>query len=660
MNTRKTSIKLLMLSAGFAAMAAPAFAQAPNPNDETETVLITGSRSVMGTRTDLLGSSYTILAPVDLRNRQTVIVSDILRDIPGLAVSRTGNVGQLTQVRMRGGEGNHTYVMIDGIEASDPFAGEFDFATLLADGAARIEVLRGQQSALYGSNAMGGIVHYITLTGREAPGVQARIEGGSFDTLSGSARVGGVSGPLDYVLSATASRTGGSIGARGGIRHNAAENTAMSGKFIYTIMDNLSVTAVGRYSTTEADTTPQAFPFPATAQYGLTYDRLLTNPAVQVGNYYSSKSMYGLVRGDLELMEGAWTHSLTLQGVAGELKSYGDSAVLGYNGYGTRQKISYATTANFDTGMVSNAVTAAVDYKQETYRNKAVSGVPTVSNAERVLDNTGFVGQYDGRIGDQFGFGAAVRHDMNDRFKDATTYRVQASYRVIPMVSLRAAAGSGITNPTNYELFGFNPLTFQGNPNLRPEKSEGWEAGIDITPFEGVSAGATYFSAELTDEIFTAFVGPSVTATPDNRATKSTQDGVELWVQARLDEQWRVDANWTNIHALESSPGLQEVRRPPNTASLNVAWRAIGDAFGANLTIRYQSEQRDFQFTPVATLRVPLKAVTLVNFGADYRLNQTWQFYGRVENLLDTKYEEVFAFPAPGRAFYVGIRAQFN
>ena len=651
---KAANVKIILAIATIAGPAPSVFAQ--TTSSDTEQVLITGSRGLFGARTDLLGSSFSVIEPSDLQLRQVEIVSDVLRDIPGVAVNRNGTVGGSTQVRIRGGEGNHTLVMIDGIEASDPFQGEFDFATLLADEGAKIEVLRGQQSALYGSNAIGGIVHYITLTGAEAPGFRARAEGGSFDTLSGSARAAGVVGALDYALSGSLTRTGGIIGARNGIRHDSSENEGFSGKLIYTLADNLQITAVGRYSNLDAETTPQDFPFPATPNYGLTYDTLRTNSAIQVGDGTSAKSLYGLVRGDLELMGGMWTHSVTLQGVSGDRQNFNDLHGLSSENYGTRQKASYATTVNFATDNWMHALTFAADFKRETYQNKAVGAAPTATNAERQLDNTGFVGQYDLRIGDNIGFGAAVRYDDNTHFNDATTYRVQASYRPIQDLRLRAAAGTGITNPTNFELFGFNPLTFIGNPNLKPERSEGWEAGFDYALFGNMAVlGATYFNNRLKDEIFTAFT-PAFLATPQNRPTESTEQGIEVWASARITEQWRIDATWTNLHALEASPGVQEVRRPPNVASLNVSWRAPDDRFGANLTVRYNGQQVDFQFTPAATLRVPMKAYTLVNLGADYRLDDTWQIYGRVENLFDQKYEEVFAFPAPGMAVYAGLR----
>jgi vitamin B12 transporter len=653
----RSTASLPLAAAALAALAADgAHAQDGGP----EQVLITGSRGILGLRTDLLGSSYTILDPDDLEVRQTVVVSDILRDVPGVQVNRTGGAGGQTAARIRGAEINHTFVMIDGIEASDPFNGEFDFATLHADEAAKVEVLRGQQSALYGSNAMGGVVHYITLMGAEAPGIRVRMEGGSFDTLSGVIRAAGVAGALDYSINGAFSKTGGIIGARDGVRHTGAENQSLSGKLIYSVAENFRVTAVGRFSRTEAETTPQDLLFPPGPNYGFLYDLLPGDPAVQVANAFTDTQLHGLMRGDLELLDGRWTHSFGIQGVSSGRKNYDDVRSLSFESRGSRAKASYVTSLGFATRMAAHTLTGAVDFKREKYQNKSVTGAPTAVNDERRLDSTGLVAQYDVAIGESIGFGAAIRHDINGYFADATTYRVQGSYRIFENLRLRAATGRGVTNPTNFELFGLDPQYFIGNPDLKPEQSDGWEAGADLT-FAGGTAviGATYFNSKLEDEIFTAFL-PGFLSTPQNRTTESTQEGVEIWITARVNQPWRVDASWTNLHALESNPGLQEVRRPPNVASLNVSWRAPSDRFGANVTVRFNGEQRDFQFTPLGADRVLMPAYTLVNVGFDYRINDMWQIHGRVENAFDEEYEEVFAYPAPGAAVYIGLRARFR
>ena len=265
-------------------------------------------------RTDLLGSSATILNPIDLENRQTRVVSDILRDVPGVAVNRLGPVGQFTQVRLRGAEGNHTLAMIDGMKVSDPFAGEFDFGTLIADEVARVEVLRGEQSALYGSDAIGGVIHYITLTGAEAPGIRARVEGGSFGTANTSLRVAGVTGGLDYAISGAFNHTDGTIDNVGGERELRSDTLAASGKFIYSFAPNFRVRAQARYNSLRSDSNEQDFNFPPGPTYGYEID----------GNgHFKTTSWYGLAGLEFEGAEGHWRNSLTVQFADHERNAFG-------------------------------------------------------------------------------------------------------------------------------------------------------------------------------------------------------------------------------------------------------------------------------------------------------------------------------------------------
>ena len=235
---------------------------------------------------------------------------------------------------------------------------------------------------------------------------------------------------------------------------------------------------------------------------------------------------------------------------------------------------------------------------------------------------------------------------------------MQGSYRFDGGFRLHAATGTGVKAPGVYELYGYMPPPggFISNPDLKPEKSDGWEAGIELTFLGGMAiADVTYFNSTLEDEIVIEYLPPNFDAHPYNSPANSPRDGVEAALSLRLAEQWRVDASYTYLHSEEN--GLPEVRRPENIASLNVAWRSMDAMFGANLTVRYNGEQKDFQFTPIGSERVTLDSYTLVNFGADYRINERWQVYGRVENLFDTEYQEVFSFLSPGRGFYAGVRA---
>ena len=312
-------------------MLTPALARAqtaPPVGDSTADpeVVVTATRSGEVDRR-LLGSSITVVTAQDLALRQVQVISDVLRDVPGVEVSRTGAVGDLTDVRIRGAESNHTLVLIDGIKASDPYQDAFDFSGLLADEVAKVEVLRGEQSALYGSDAIGGVLNYVTASGAERPGVQARLEGGSFGTGEFSGRVAGVSGPLDLALSGQVFHTDGFVVAPGGSRDVGADIDSVSGRATYSFAPNLRVRAVGRYSDTRADTDDQ----PA-------------GQAIDSDTFLRNRAAYGLVGAEYEGLDGRWRNSVDAQIADTERKSYHDGGVQQAGDLGRRYRGSYVTS----------------------------------------------------------------------------------------------------------------------------------------------------------------------------------------------------------------------------------------------------------------------------------------------------------------------------
>lgn len=647
-------MKTLLSSAALAALLLPvaAFGQvAPDPvpaqaTDDDSAIVVTGIRStVTPLRADQIGGSVTVLDADTLEQRQTRVVSDILRDVPGVAVSRIA--GQ-TQVRLRGAEANHTLVLIDGIEVSDPYAGEFDFGTLIADEVARVEVLRGQQSAIYGSDAIGGVIQYITLTGREAPGISGRIEGGSFGTVNTAARIAGVSGTFDYALSGTLNTTDGSPNARGGTRDLGNDSGAVSFKSTWSPAPNARLTAVARYARTQADFN-DSDSNPASKTFGYTIDT--------PGAHFINEAIYGLLRGELDLLDGKWTQALTGQIADTTRNGYG-AAARTYGDTGQRLKGSYESTLKLNQGALHHQLTVAVDVERERYRNTDPTGF--AFTGRRQVDNVGIVGQYDLTLGEHAAFGASLRQDLNNRFQDTTTYRVQGSYRFDSGTRVRAAAGSGVKNPGFYELYGYSDGRFIGNPGLKPERSEGWEAGIEQTFVDGhVLIGATYFDSRLSDEIYTTYPAPNFVATPANRTTKSRQHGVEAFLNARIGTAWRIDAAYTYLHAREN--GVEEVRRPSHIASVALGWRAPHDRFGFTAVARYNGDTSDVAFTDPSYVPVTVRLhdYVLLNLNGDVKLTKHFALFGRIENLNDAHYEDVFSFTNPGRAVYGGVRARF-
>lgn len=609
-----------------------------------EEVVVTATRSTEGIARGLLGASVSLVDAQEMEDRQIRIVSDVLRDIPGVAVSRSGAVGGQTQVRLRGTEGNHTLVLVDGVEASDPFIGEFDFGTLVADDVARVEVLRGQQSALYGSDAIGGVISYSTLSGREAPGVRLRLEGGSFGTRDAAARFGGEAGILDYALSAGWQDTDGYPTARNGNRDVGARNIALNGRFGWTLSDTLRIRSVLRLNDTRAEYNDQDFNW-GSPTYGMVIDS---------DGYYRNRSLVGMVRAELGAAGDRWQHGLSLQGVDVTRKGYSDGA-RGSGDEGSRFKASWDSTVRFGTDAIAQMLTLGADYKDEKMQNTS-PGINAAQAEKYSIDNLGLVAQYNLVANDRLGFGASVRADDNKRFDDVVTYRLQGSYRFDSGTRLRAAAGTGNKNPTLTEIFGFDPGNYVGNPDLKPEKSEGWEIGLDQQLLDGRALlGVTYFNSELENEIYTDCAAWPV-CSPLNHATLSKQKGVELTAEARV-AQWRVAAAYTHLDAREND--VVEVRRPANIASLSLNWRAVSDQFGTNLTVRHNGHMFDGNYTGVGPARARLGSFTLLNLGADWKLSERTQVYGRIENLFDKRYEEVYTYVAQGRGAYAGVRLKF-
>lgn len=652
--------RILIQSAALAALlAAPALAFAGEAADEDDITqvgdLVASASRGEAVRADALGASVTLISPAQMEDRGARVVSDILRDVPGVAVNRGGPLGQFSEVRLRGGEGNHTLVLIDGLEASDPFQGQFDFSTLIADDVARIEVLRGQQSSLYGSQAIGGVISYITATGAEAPGLRGRIEGGTQDTLAASVRQAGVTGKLDYALSGSWFSTDGEPGAVGGTRDVNYQDFNLVGKATLALSDTARIRAVARYNNMQADDLSEDFetdPVTFLPVTPATFGRFIDG-----AGDIESRALMGLVRGEVDLMDGRLKTALTLQGNETDRRAH-TAGALTSGSEGTRTKATAQATWKFGDEDAAQALTLAVDDKRETYLNIPV-GPPSPSNTKRVLNNIGYVAEYEGVFGDHLGLGAAVRHDQNERFANADTWRAQVSYSLMSGLRLRAAAGTGLAAPTNFELFGFDPTSFVGNPNLKPETSRGWEAGFDFAPdSHRYSVAVTWFDSELKDEIFTRFL-PGFLSTPENRTTLSTQTGVEAALNVRVNTRLDAFAAWTHLKA-EEGDGLTEVRRPENSGSVNLTWH--DEKTSATLTVRYTGEFRDFDFTDPFAFPSPrrvMPAYTRVNLSVSRDVGTDAQVFVRVDNLFDEDYQEQYTARSPGRSAVIGLRKGF-
>ena len=338
-----------------------AHAQQAAPVTALEQVVISGSRTE-ATLADT-GSAVSIITGAELEQRQIRLVSDALRAVPGIAVSRQGPVGTITQVRIRGAEANHTVVLIDGVKINDPFTSEVDFAHLLSAQIDRIEILRGPQSVLYGSEAIGGVISIFTKRG--APGMQAdaSIEGGSFSSVDGSAAIRGATQTLNYALSASALRTDGTNISRFGSEDDGYRNGTLYARAGWAPTSTAGLDASLRYRDSRSMFDPQDFGFPPGPTFGLVVD----GDRRSEGDQFDAKLRGRLTTGALEHQLG-FTHTQTQE------DTFADGVFT--NGFeGKRDRVDYQGTWRFGAS-VPQAVTLAAEHERQQYRKqRANAGV---------------------------------------------------------------------------------------------------------------------------------------------------------------------------------------------------------------------------------------------------------------------------------------------
>jgi vitamin B12 transporter len=249
----------------------------------------------------------------------------------------------------------------------------------------------------------------------------------------------------------------------------------------------------------------------------------------------------------------------------------------------------------------------------------------------------------------------SARYDINDLFEDADTYRVSGRYTLSERARLHTSLGTGIANPGFFDLYGFFPGSFVGNPQLTPELSTSFDIGVDLRINNRLRLDATYFRADLQDEIQPTFDSTSFLSSVTNLDGDSERRGVELSLDAELASNWNLAASYTYTDA-EQPDGQAEVRRARHIASLNNTFQFAAGRGRVNLGIDYNGRQYDNEFifaTPESV--VNLSAFTLLRLSADFTPRDGLRVYARVENLLDEAYEEWFSYRGRGRAFVAGV-----
>ncbi|MDA8682235.1 TonB-dependent receptor [Porticoccaceae bacterium] len=614
------------------------FSQSP---DAMEEILVSGSL----TPVSLLKSAnaVTVIDRQTLKNRAASTLSEIMRDVPGFSVSQVGVLGSQTQIRVRGSEANHLLVIIDGVEANDPSqSDEFSWGTMSAADIERIEIIRGPQSSIRGSDAVAGVVNIITRRAdRSGFGVHADV--GSWSTRNTGFNAGYQRDGFDFRLGANHVKSDGANIARQGQEDDGYKNTTFNLTTGLKMSDQFNMSLAARQS----DGTNQ---FDADADFdGIVEDQDrqsdFKNTTLRLEGNYSSA-------------DGNWQHKVAISRAKNDNTAFADG-VMGNRTASTKDQYQFIGNMILAGGDQTLSLLAEREEEDWMQRGEISWGIYD-PNQDRERDTDSLAIEYRTFLTETLTLAASGRYDDNSEFDSAKTYRVEAVYQLSDQTRLRSVFGTAVKNPTFTERYGFY-TNFIGNPDLVPEESQSWEIGIDQTlKGSDFTVSLTVFEADLTNEIDGFVYDPATFAyTSDNMTSDSERNGVEISAMGNITDSLGLTAAYTYTDSSDPD-GTREVRRPRHTASANLAWQ-VRSNLQLNTNIQFTGDQTDVYFPPFPepSQVVVMDSHTLVNLTLNYQASKDLDLYLKVENTLDEEYEEVFGYQTLGRGTTIGMRYDF-
>lgn len=625
----------------------PAFGQTSgDPTEELDTIVVTASRSPIAKVN--LGSSTTIITREQIELRQARYVTDILRSVPGFAVSHVGTTGSQTQVRVRGAEANHVLVLIDGVRANDPASGdEFRWELLSTSNIERIEIVRGAQSSLWGSDALSAVVHVITRSGGARPGISAYAEGGSFNTINGGVNggTGGDSWSLAFGLERLA--TDGTNISRSGSEDDESDMTTASLSAQLRPSEDLTLQlglrAVDAYSQFDA------------------VDFFVTGLPEDGDVATDSERYYWNAEATLSTLDGRILHHIYARYLDTDNRNLADGA---QNSSTASDRKTFTYQSDIQLG--ENQLSMAIEHERTRFEQRGEIGFGDPNQGQQMSVNS-VIADFQGRSIDRLTWLLSARYDDNSDFESAVSGRLSLAYTVSNTTLIRANVGTGRKAPTFIERFGFFPGQFIGNPDLKPERSKSYDLGIDYLLFDGsVELQFAVYYQDLEDEINGFVFDPDTFLfTAENIDGESTRKGVEASATLKLMENMSIGGSYTYTDSTENDglgSDVRELRRPRHSGSLNTSYRFLDERAKLSVVADYGGTSTDIFFPPFPAPSeiVSLESFWLLGLTASYDINQNTNIFVRALNLLDEDYEQVYGYRTPGRSAYVGVRFSFG
>jgi len=604
----------------------------------SDTIAVTANRTARPIAE--VGASVTVIGEEEIVTRQPSDVVDILRTVPGVTFNRNGGVGTATGVSIRGAQSAQTVVLVDGIKLNDPssIGGGFDFGPLLTGNISRIEVVRGSQSVLYGSQAIGGVVNLLTREPTEQLGVFARAEYGSRETAEIVGNVSGKLGPVSASIGGTYFTTDGFSTFnedRGGVEDDGFESFGVNGKVLVQVTDNVALDIRAFYADgeTEIDGFLPDFSFGDTGEVSFRED------------------FVGYAGINAALFDGAFRNRIGFGYTDIDRRNFNnDTNFETFTGSGENRRFEYQGV--IDAGDVAEIVIGA-EREESEYSSVSFGAVTEPQDAWiNSIYAEVTVSPIDG-----LSLTGGLRYDDTDTFGSATVFAASGAYSPNDGATvIRASYGEGFKAPSLFQRF-----SDFGNPGLTAEESESWDAGITHSFLDGAAqVGVTYFERDGTNEIGFAGCDASIPvcndpATPRPFGTyvnvdSASADGWEFIIALQPVEGFDVALNYTTISAFDDTTGNRLARRAQDTASLVADYQTDG-GFGIGVTVSVVGDSFDDSFNTV-----PIDGYFVGEVRASYKVTDALEVFGRIENVTDEDYETVANFGTPGRAVFGGVR----
>jgi vitamin B12 transporter len=614
-----------------------------------------------------VGNAVTVLDAEEIRLSQAVDIADLIAQTPGVSLTRTGVLGAQTSVFIRGAESYQTVVMIDGVVLNDPStpSGGFDFQNLVVGDISRIEILRGAQSTLYGSDAMGGVVNIITADPSTPFGGTVSAEGGTHDTGLVSGAVGGTDGALLWRLATSWYGTTGFPDhdeQLGGKRPSASQIGTGSGQLRYDFTPDVRLDVRGYFVASRTD-----------------FDGYFTGPDY---NLLTDDDEYGKVQQALGYAgltvrspDESLTHRIAVQYTGTTSRDYnpdfanpaspqyypGVPSLETFYGIGRNLREEYQGTWVFSprTQLVFGAQheRATIDFDTPAY------DLTPSPLEEAATTDSGYL-QLSSEVVHGLTLTGGGRYDHHDVYGGHATGQAALAFALDDQQTvLRASFGQGFRSPSLYQLY-----SLYGNRALEPEEANSWDAGVERHSVDHRLVGSvTYFERRSRDLInfFDCFT-PSPLCSQgavDNggyyaNITRTYAQGIELEGSYLPAPSLTLTANLTWTDTADRSPGSATYgnelpRRPRYTGNAAVSWRA-GARWTTSLDLRYSGASYDDAANAVA-----LGGYVLLDARAAYAIRDGLEVYGRVENAGGRHYETVYQYGTPGRVGMLGVRISF-